>query len=97
MNELIKAALIRAERSIFQSMASNLPAGLVITPMMIQAFDINVLYIVGAYIATALFHGFAAFVTAIATGLPEADYATYLHMDVPEPDDAEVDEYEDED
>lgn len=97
MNNFIKYALIRAIRSFFQSLASNLPAGLVITPVMLQTLDINILYIIAAYIATAMLHGIASLITSIATGLPEADYDEYLHMDVEEPDDAEVDEDEIED
>lgn len=97
MNNFIKYALIRAIRSFFQSLASNLPAGLVITPVMLQTLDINILYIIAAYIATAMLHGIASLITSIATGLPEAKYEGYLYMNVAEPDDAEVDENEIED
>ena len=94
MNNFIKYALIRAIRSFFQSLASNLPAGLVITPVMLQTLDINILYIIAAYIATAMLHGIASLITSIATGLPEVEYAEHIHMSKEEPEDAEVDDDE---
>ena len=73
MNAFIKASLIRAVRSFFQSLSSNLPAGLVVTPVMLQTLDISILYVIAAYLATALLHSIASVVTSIATGLPEVD------------------------
>lgn len=96
MSTFIRATIIRAIRSFFQSLASNLPAGLVVTPVMLQTLDINILYVIAAYLATALLHSIASVVTSIATGLPEADYEEYINMDVEEPDDAEIFEDEDE-
>lgn len=95
-NHFIKATIIRAIRSFFQSLSSNLPAGLVVTPVMLQTLDINILYVIAAYLATALLHSIASVVTSIATGLPEADYEEYLHMDVDEPDDADAEVFDDE-
>lgn len=95
-NHFIKATIIRAIRSFFQSLASNLPAGLVVTPVMLQTLDINILYVIAAYLATALLHSIASVVTSIVTGLPEADYEEYLHMDVDEPDDADAEVFDDE-
>lgn len=71
--KLIKASLIRALYTAFESLISNLPVGFVITPVMIQSFDWSFLYIVLAWIATALFAGFCAFIRAIVAGLPEVE------------------------
>ena len=69
--KLIKASLIRALYTACESLISNLPVGFVITPVMIQSFDWSFLYVVLAWIATALFAGFCAFVRAVVAGLPE--------------------------
>lgn len=82
MNTFIKATLIRAIRTTCQALASMLPAGMVITPAMIQALDWSIVYVILAWLGTGLLAGVAAVLTAIATGLPEAEY--------------EVEEWEDE-
>ena len=74
MNKLIKAALIRALYTVCESLASTLPIGFVITPAMIQSFDWSFLYVIAAWIGTALLAGFFAFLRAIVSGLPEVDY-----------------------
>lgn len=73
MNKLIKAALIRAFYTVCESLASTLPIGFVITPAMIQSFDWSFLYVIAAWIGTALLAGFFAFLRAIVSGLPEVD------------------------
>ena len=66
-----KAALIRAARTTAQSLVSNIPVGLVVTPVMIQTLDISFLYIVLAWLATGLLSGVTSVLTSLATGLPE--------------------------
>lgn len=83
MNTFIKATLIRAIRTTCQALASMLPVGMVITPAMIQTLDWSVVYVILAWLGTGLLAGVAAVLTAIATGLPEAEY--------------DVDEWEDDD
>lgn len=73
MNKLIKAALIRALYTVCESLASTLPIGFVITPAMIQSFDWSFLYVVAAWIGTALLAGFFAFLRALVSGLPEVE------------------------
>lgn len=71
--KLIKASLIRALYTVCESLVSTLPAGFVITPVMIQSLDWSFLYVVLAWIGTAIFAGFCAFVRAIIAGLPEVE------------------------
>lgn len=86
MNNFIKYALIRAARTVCQCAISLIPASALIT-------EVDWRLVASA----SLLAGIVSILTSIATGLPEADYDEYLHMDVEEPDDAEVDEDETED
>lgn len=86
MNNFIKYALIRAARTVCQCAISLIPASALIT-------EVDWRLVASA----SLLAGIVSILTSIATGLPEADYDEYLHMDVEEPDDAEVDEDEIED
>lgn len=86
MNNFIKYALIRAARTVCQCAISLIPASALIT-------EVDWRLVASA----SLLAGIVSILTSIATGLPEADYEEYLHMDVEEPDDAEVDEDEIED
>ena len=95
-NHFIKATIIRAIRSFCEALVSTIPAGFVITPVMIQTLDWNMVYIILAWLGTALLHTLLVVLAAIATGLPEADYEEYLHMDVDEPDDADAEVFDDE-
>jgi hypothetical protein len=83
MNNFIKYALIRAARTVCQSAIALIPASALIT-------EVDWRLVASA----SLLAGIVSILTSIATGLPEADYDEYLHMDVEEPDDAEVDEDE---
>lgn len=83
MNNFIKYALIRAARTVCQCAISLIPASALIT-------EVDWRLVASA----SLLAGLLSVLTSIATGLPEADYEEYLHMDVEEPDDAEVDEDE---
>lgn len=75
----IKATIIRAIRTVCQTAVATIGSAFVIT-------DVNWLVVVSASILA----GILSVLTSIATGLPEADYEEYMHMDVEEPDDAEV-------
>lgn len=87
MSELIKAALIRAVRTICQTAIATIGTSFVLE-------DVNWWVVVSASILA----GILSVLTSIANGLPEADYAEYLYMNAPEPDDAEVvEDDEDED
>ena len=94
MNNFIKATAIRALRSFCEVLVSTIPAGLVITPVMIQNLDWSIVYIILAWLGTALFHTFTVVVAAIATGLPEVEYANHIYMSQEEPADSEVDDGE---
>lgn len=69
--EFRDAAIGRAVRTICQSLSSNIPVGLVITPVMIEKANWSVLYIVIAWLLTGLVAGFASLLTSISKGLPE--------------------------
>ena len=67
-----KAAGIRALKTVAQTLAATIPAGLIITPAMVEAFDISMVYIVLAWLATGLLAGVASLLTSLA-GIPEVD------------------------
>ena len=90
MNIFIKASIIRAIRTVCQTLASMLPVGAVITPSLLQSLDWNFLYVFLAWFGTGLLSGVASLLTSIATGLPEVDYEQHLYMSVDEPEDSEV-------
>lgn len=66
----LKAAGVRALRTVGQTLAGALPVGFVITPVMVQNADWSILYIVLAWLCTGLFAGLASLLTSLA-GLPE--------------------------
>lgn len=73
MNEKwIKAAGIRAVKTIAQTLASTLPVGFAITPTMIENADWSILYVVLAWLGTGILSGIASVLTSLA-GLPEVD------------------------
>ena len=67
-----KCTMIRALRTVCQSLASTLPVGFVITPVMVESADWSILYVIVAWIGTGILAGVASILTSIATGLPEA-------------------------
>ena len=71
--EFWKAALIRAFRTVCQTLGSTLPVGVVITPVMVQHANWTVVYVVAAWLGTGLLNGLASLLTSIATGLPEVE------------------------
>lgn len=68
-----KAAMIRAFRTVCQTLVSTFPVGFVITPVMVQNADWTILYVVAAWLGTGILNGIASLLTSIATGLPEAE------------------------
>ena len=72
MKEFLRAAAIRAIRTVAETLGSTIPVGLVITPVMIEGANWSYLYIILAWLGTGLLSGISSFLLAIATGLPEA-------------------------
>lgn len=68
-----ESALIRAIKTVFQSLGSMIPVGFVITPTMIEALDWSVVYVILAWIGTGLLAGLCSILTSVATGLPEVN------------------------
>ena len=97
--KLLKAAWVRAYRSFFQGIVSQIPAGFVITPAMIQYFKIGYIYVILAILANAALYSFTCFVTCLIGGLPEVNTLNTLYAldNVPEEhDEPDDDEEEDE-
>ena len=67
-----KAAGIRALKTICQTLASTLPVGFVVTPVMIQQMDWSAVYVVLAWLGTGVLSGIASMLTSLA-GLPEVE------------------------
>lgn len=67
-----RAAGIRALRTVAQSLASTLPVGFIITPVMIQSASWTLLYVVLAWLATGLLAGLASLLTSLS-GLPQVE------------------------
>lgn len=67
-----KAAAIRALKTVCQTLASTLPVGFVVTPVMIQQMDWSAVYIVLAWLGTGVLSGIASMLTSLA-GLPEVE------------------------
>lgn len=65
------AALKRAGHAVAQTLSSTIPAGFVITPVMIETLDIKMLYCVIAWLATGLLAGCISMLKSIAIGVPE--------------------------
>ncbi len=65
-----KAAAKRALRTVGQTLAGQIPAGLIITPTMIQNANWSYLDIVLAWLATGLVAGIMSLCTSLG-GLPE--------------------------
>ena len=69
--ELAKASLVRAYRTFLQALVSTVPAGGVVTPIMIEKFSIKgFVYVVVAWVASALIAALMAFLMGLG-GLPE--------------------------
>lgn len=69
--EFWKAAGIRALKTVCQTLVGAIPAGMVITPVMIQEANWSYLYIIASWVGTALLSGLLSLLTSISKGLPE--------------------------
>ena len=69
--EFWKAALVRAIRTVAQTLGSTLPVGVPVTVSMVKGFDMSVVWAALAWLATGLLAGVASVLTSLATGLPE--------------------------
>lgn len=67
------AALDRAERTVAQSLLSMMPAGFVITPIMIQRANWQLAYVLLGWILTACIAGLTSILTSYVKGVPEVD------------------------
>ena len=67
------AALSRAERTVAQSLLSMMPAGFIITPVMIQQANWQFVYVLIAWFVTACIAGLTSILTSYAKGIPEVD------------------------
>lgn len=67
-----RAALIRAIKTVCQTLVGMLPVGFMITPTMLQNADWNTLWVVSAWLLSGLFSGIASILTSVVAGLPEA-------------------------
>ena len=75
---LFNACLERAKRTFFQILVATIPAGLTITPSMVQGADfLNIAYILIAWLLTALIGAFVSFGQGYTGGLPEVGTPSY--------------------
>ena len=65
-----KAAKVRAIKTICQTLGSTLPAGFIITPVMIENANWTAVYIIAAWLATGALAGIGSLLTSVK-GLPE--------------------------
>ena len=78
--EYWKAALIRAAHTFWQTLAGGLPVGIVVTPKMIKELNWSVLYVVLAWVTTALIAAVFSFIKSMAAGMPEVDAVQALEQ-----------------
>ena len=72
----LKAAGIRAIKTVAQTLASTLPVGFIVTPVMVQDANWTMVYVLLAWLSTGALSGIASLLTSLA-GLPEVEEATY--------------------
>lgn len=97
MSDLWKCALIRAARTAIDYVVGSTPAGVVITPAMLEHIDMHYCMIAfAAWFMTGFFACLCSFLMALKTGLPEVEKEEELEnrFDL---DDAELELFEEED
>ena len=67
-----KAAGMRAAKTLGQTLGGTIPAGLIITPVMIQNANWSYFYVIVAWLSTGVLAAIGSFLTSLA-GLPEVD------------------------
>lgn len=73
MRTLAYSALIRSIRTACQTLAAAIPAGIAVTPALLQSLDWTFAYVILAWLATGALSGLACFLTCMVAGLPEAE------------------------
>ena len=68
----LRAALIRAVKTVAQTLLSTIPGEVVITPAIIEHFNVGYVVIVASWLATGLVAGVLSIITSLA-GLPEVE------------------------
>lgn len=89
MNDFVRAALIRAVRTICQVAVSTI--AVYTTGETMGLTDVNWWIVISA----SLLAGILSILTSVATGLPEVEFERHLYMNADEPADAEVNENDD--
>lgn len=96
--EFWKALLMRSIHAIWETAVSTLPATIVITPAMIEHFNLDtalgIFYVVLAWALTAIFSGFLSAAKSMKVGMPEVQLSETLYALDNEPDEDEEDEYD---
>ena len=85
MDKFIRASLIRAARTVAQTAIATIASAQILE-------DVSWSVVISASILA----GILSILTSIATGLPEVDQEKMIYMDMEEPEDAEVEDNEDE-
>lgn len=78
-----KALFMRAIHAVWETAVSTMPAAIIITPAMIEHFDLDTakgyFYIVTAWLLTAVFSGVLSAIKSAKAGMPEAQLAETLY------------------
>ena len=78
-----KALLMRSVHTIWETAVSTLPATIVVTPAMIEHFDLEnargIFYAVAAWALTAIFSGALSAFKSMKAGMPETQLAETLY------------------
>ena len=78
-----KALLMRSVHAIWETAVSTLPATIVITPAMIEHFDLEtvlgIFYVVLAWALTSVFSGVLSAIKSAKAGMPEVQLAETLY------------------
>ena len=92
-----KALFMRAIHAVWETAVSTMPAAIIITPAMIEHFDLETakgyFYIVTAWLLTAVFSGVLSAIKSAKAGMPEVQLTETLYALDNDPD-ADEDELE---
>lgn len=94
-----KALFMRAIHAVWETAVSTMPAAIIITPAMIEHFDLDTakgyFYIVTAWLLTAVLSGVLSAIKSAKAGMPEVSYAESLYALENNPNE-DVDDFDDE-